>query len=136
MEAYRPIMLNLSYLVALWAIAYVSASQTPQSFLEYVVLAAASGWMLYASVLATRQRHRITAVFFGICALVPWCFYAELLYIFSNNEDVPADVFEANFVHALFIYNSFKYMFLACAFGAAFKGTYTAIKEFASSGRD
>ena len=39
MEDYRPVMLNGSYLVALYAIAYITAPLTPQSYLEYALLA-------------------------------------------------------------------------------------------------
>lgn len=136
MEAYRPIMLNLTHLVALWAITYISSSLTPQNLVEYAVLAVASLWMLYATALLNRAKRRPSAVFFGICALMPWCFYLELWYINQNNQDIAPEVFEANLQHAIFVYQSFKYMFLICGFAAACKGLYQAIREFASTGRD
>ena len=47
MEAYRPIMLNGSYLVALYAVAYIVAPFYPQGILELSCLALASVWLLF-----------------------------------------------------------------------------------------
>ena len=52
----------------------------------------------------------------------------------SNNEGIEREVFEANLAHAVAIYQSFKYLILACAVGATFKGLYLAVKNFARSG--
>ena len=134
MEDYRPIMLNGAHLVALYALAYISAPLTPQNLLEYVVLAVASLWLLYAMVLMTRERRRPSSLFYGAIAVIPWAFYLELWYINSNNEGIEREVFEANLAHAVAIYQSFKYLILACAVGATFKGLYLAVNNFARSG--
>lgn len=134
MDDYRPIMINGAHLVALYALAYISAPLTPQNWLEYGVLAAASLWLLYAMVLMTRARRRPSSLFYGAIAVIPWAFYLELWYIKTHNEGIEREVFEANLAHAVAIYQSFKYLILACAVGATFKGLYQAVKNFARSG--
>ena len=42
LDDYRPIFINGVHLVALYAVAYISAPLTPANILEYIVLAAAS----------------------------------------------------------------------------------------------
>ena len=134
MDDYRPIMINGAHLVALYALAYISAPLTPHNWLEYGVLAAASLWLLYAMVLMTRARRRPSSLFYGAIAVIPWAFYLELWYINAHNEGIEREVFEANLAHAVAIYQSFKYLILACAVGATFKGLYQAVKNFARSG--
>ncbi|HIV55009.1 MAG TPA: hypothetical protein H9898_04445 [Candidatus Anaerobiospirillum stercoravium] len=134
MDDYRPIMINGAHLVALYALAYISAPLTPHNWLEYGVLAAASLWLLYAMVLMTRARRRPSSLFYGAIAVIPWAFYLELWYIKTHNEGIEREVFEANLAHAVAIYQSFKYLILACAVGATFKGLYQAVKNFARSG--
>ena len=58
----------------------------------------------------------------------------QLWYITSHNDGIEREVFEANLAHAVAIYQSFKYLILACAVGATFKGLYLAVKNFARSG--
>lgn len=134
MEAYRPIMLNLTHVVALWAVAYIAAALTPQSILEYVLLGLASLWLLYATWLMQKEHRRPTSLFFCGCALMPWAFYGELIYINANNEGIDPEVFAANLKHAIFIYQSFKFVFLVCAFFGAVKGLYQAVRDFANYG--
>ncbi len=134
MDDYRPIMINGAHLVALYALAYISAPLTPHNWLEYGVLAAASLWLLYAMVLMTRARRRPSSLFYGAIAVIPWAFYLELWYIKTHNDGIEREVFEANLAHAVAIYQSFKYLILACAVGATFKGLYQAVKNFARSG--
>lgn len=134
MDAYRPVMLNLAHIVALWAVAYIAAPVTPQSVLEYVMLGLASAWLLFATVLAQKEGRRPTSLFFCCCALMPWAFYGELMYINANKEGIDPEVFAANLKHAIFIYQSFKFMFLVCGFLAAAKGLFQAIRDFANTG--
>lgn len=136
MEEYRPIMLNGAHLVALYAVAYISAPLTPVNLVEYAVLALASMWLMYAMVLMQKEKRRMSSLFFAAIALIPWAFYGELWYINNNNQGIEREVFESNLAHAVFIYQSFKYLFLVCATGAAFKGLYLAVKDFASSGQN
>lgn len=133
MEDYRPIMLNGSYMVALYAVAYISAPLTPQSILEYGVLAVASAWLLYGMMLLHKEKRRPSAVFFGAIALIPWAFYGELMYINANKEGIEPEVFESNLKHAVMVYQSFKYMIMACAAGAAVKGMWNALRNFGST---
>lgn len=133
MEAYRPIMLNGSYLVALYAVAYISAPLTPQGILEYVVLALASAWLLFGLYNLQKEHRRPSSMFFGAIALIPWAFYGELWYINSNNDGIDPQVFEQNLKHAIMVYQSFKYVIMACAVGAALKGLWLSFKNFGST---
>lgn len=133
LDDYRPIFINGVHLVALYAVAYISAPLTPANILEYIVLAAASAWLLYAMYLMQKEKRHPSSMFFAAIALIPWAFYGELWYINSNKDGIPPEVFEQNLSHAVFIYQSFKYLILACAAGAAFKGLFVAVREFGSS---
>lgn len=133
MEEYRHIFINCAHLVALYAIAYISAPLTPANILEYVVLALASMWLVYATYLMQKQRRRPSSMFFLAMALVPWAFYGELWYIYGHRDGISDEVFEQNLAHAVFIYQSFKYLILACAVVAAFKGIYQAVRDFGNS---
>lgn len=133
LDDYRPIFVNGVHLVALYAVAYISAPLTPANILEYVVLFAASAWLLYAVYLLQKERRRPSSMFFAAIALMPWAFYGELWYIFSKQSEIPPEVFEQNLSHAVFVYQSFKYTFLACAVVAAFKGLYLAARDFGNS---
>lgn len=133
MEDYRPVMLNGSYLVALYAIAYITAPLTPQSYLEYALLALASVWLLFGLYNLQKERRRTSSMFFGAIALIPWAFYGELWYINSNKDGIDPQVFASNLEHAIMVYQSFKYMMLACAVGAAIKGLWLSFKNFGST---
>lgn len=133
MEEYRPIFVCGVHFVALYAIGYISASLYPANMLEYIVLAAASLWMLYGVYLLQKERRRMSSLFFAGIALMPWAFYGELYYINANKEGIPEEVFAQNLEHAIFIYQSFKFVFLACATAAALKGLIQSIREFGST---
>lgn len=135
MDTYRPIMLNLTHIVALWAVAYIAAPAIPQSTLEYVMLGVASLWLLYATYLMQKEKRRTTSMFLCCCALMPWAFYGELLYINANNEGIAPEVFEANLQHAIFIYQSFKFVFLICGFLGALLVLIKEVKNFANTDR-
>ena len=72
-------------------------------------------------------------MFFGAIALIPWAFYGELWYINSNNDGIDPQVFEQNLKHAIMVYQSFKYVIMACAVGAALKGLWLSFKNFGST---
>lgn len=133
MEEYRPVMLNCSYLVALYAIAYISAPLTPNGYLEYGMLALASCWMFYGSLMLQKVKRRPSSLFYGAIALIPWAFYGELWYINNNREGIDEAVFQSNLEHAIFVYQSFKYVVLGCAVLATFKGLYEAVRSFGST---
>lgn len=133
LDDYRPLVVNGMHLIALYAVAYISAPLTPSNFVEYVVLGVASLWLLYAMYLMQKDKRRPSSMFFAAIALIPWAFYGELWYINANKDGIAPEVFEQNLTHAVFIYQSFKYLMLACAIGAAFKGLFIAMREFGNS---
>ena len=133
LDDYRPVMLNASYMLALYAVAFITAPLTPNGYLEYGMLAIASVWLFYGALLLQREHRRPSSVFLGAAAVIPWAFYGELWYINNNKEGIDPQVFEANLQHAIFVYQSFKYMTLGCGFLAAVKGMYMAVRGFGSS---
>ena len=72
MEEYRPILINVIHLVALYAVAYIAAPLTPSSYLEYALLGLASAWLLYGMVLLQKEKRRPSSVFFAAIAVIPW----------------------------------------------------------------
>lgn len=133
MEEYRSIMLNGAHLIALWAVAYISAPMTPNSILEYIMLGGASAWLMYAMYLMQKEKRRPSSLFLCFTAVVPWAFYGELIYIYHNNEVIDPQVFENNLQHAFFVYQSFKYLFMGCAVIAVLKGLVQDIRNFGST---
>lgn len=133
LDDYRPLVINGVHLIALYAVAYISAPLTPSNTLEYIVLGVASLWLLYAMYLLQQEKRRTSSMFFAAIAVIPWAFYAELWYINTHKDGIAPEVFEQNLSHALFIYQSFKYLILACAIVAAFKGLFIAMREFGNS---
>lgn len=133
LDDYRPVMLHVSFLLAIYAVTYISAPITPSNILEYGLLAIASVWLFYGALLLQKERRRASSVFYGAVAVLPWAFYGELWYINNNKDGIDPKVFEANMQHAIFVYQSFKYIAIGCGTIVALISLYRAVRSFGST---
>ena len=130
LDQYRPILFACSLIVALWAVAITSNPSFPD-FLHLIMLIAGAAWLVFGGIISNKERRFVAAIFLLATAIAPFIFYSELYYIQQNNKDIDPAVFEANFKHAVVIYNMLRYFLLACSFLVIMLRLGRAIKNFA-----
>ena len=109
MEEYRPILYVMSLFVAWWAQALFSTPALPD-IRSYLLLVAASLWLLSSVVILFKERKRPSAIFMLALALCPHLFYTEFLFL-SMSPDFRADRIDAIYI----VYNVMRYFLLLCA---------------------
>lgn len=130
LDQYRPILFACSLIVALWAVAITSNPSFPEP-LHLSMLIAGAAWLVFGGIISNKERRFVAAIFLLATAIAPFIFYSELYYIQQNNQDIDPTVFEANFKHAVVIYNMLRYFLLGCSFLVIMLRLGRAIKNFA-----
>ncbi len=116
------LVLAAACFIALWLMAMHGYAKIPLGAPRAVALAIASAILTACGVVKIRTKHFFQATFVLSLALSCWAFYAERSLILSEGDP--------RIIHAVAVYNLFRYFLLLACLVIFIKDTIRALREF------
>jgi len=132
MDSYRPLFFSVAALVAWWTLAsqsYPASPAFPQEWLRATILSIAIVYLLITGNNYRKEGHNISCMFICSAALIPPVYYIEQWYL-TSQQAVDAQATQAGLIHAISVYNAFRYFLLLISFIILFKKFIHNFKSF------
>ncbi|MGN0908212.1 MAG: hypothetical protein ACI4NA_01210 [Succinivibrio sp.] len=115
------LFLAAACLAALWIMAMHGYAAIPLGTARALALGAASAVMLASGAFKARGRHYVQAMLVWSLALACWAFYAERHFLLPQGDP--------RLIHAVAVYNLFRYFLLLCCLVIFIRDTIRALRE-------
>lgn len=125
MDPFSKVFACACALAAWWVMAMYAYPALPESAMRVAVLGAASAVLLWDGWQMNRAGRRYAVTFTWSLALACWAFYAEVHYLLDGPSD-------PRMVHAVTVYNLFRYALLLFTLIILIKDLILSIKNFHS----
>lgn len=130
LDSYRPILFYIAQLIAWWTVADYSTPKMTSVKAEIGLFALGSVWLVFCAYRYFKNKQRYVPIFLGALALLPWCFYGELLFLGVSPQTLEGAMNAAALTHVIVVYNLFRYFLLVVVLLISLKSLLNALRDF------